>query len=204
MIDQEFDVKPYESELKLWSDWNDPGAKDFKDAAKKFYFKKQNEKCCYCRRDPRSSHGMENDLEHIVSRDENPKFTFVSKNLAIACKKCNGKKWNTPVLNSKSNSYPLSGEGFKIYHPHYDKYDEHIFVAGGRIYSAISEKGTFTISVCKLWELNKKTINDMDLIDYYDPLVEEVENLLECDSETSKKTAMRAIVGIIFAAASRI
>ncbi len=48
------------------------------------------------------------------------------------------------------NSFPKSSEAFKIVHPHFDNYDEHIEIFGRQYYVDKSIKGCITIQYCKL------------------------------------------------------
>jgi hypothetical protein len=77
---------------------------------------------------------------------------FTPRNLALSCPDCNGPKRDEETLVDPSvATYPSSGDGFLIVHPHFDYYYDHIAVAGV-VYTAVegSDKGEWTIGACDL------------------------------------------------------
>lgn len=48
------------------------------------------------------------------------------------------------------SGYPKSTNAFKIVHPHFDNYDEHIVVFRRKYYVPRTDKGSFTIFSCGL------------------------------------------------------
>ena len=64
----------------------------------------------------------------------------------------NCKKGTKEVLvNERIEEYPKDGRGFKIIHPMYDRYSDHIELVGGILYRGKTPKGRFTIDTCKLF-----------------------------------------------------
>lgn len=138
------------------SDW-DSGKKyikSFKKNLRDDMYNKQNKLCAFCRiHVPLACVPMHR--EHIVYKDEHPQWMFLPENLCVACPTCNEFKGTTEVLlNPKTPTYPKAGGGFKIIHPLYDRYSEHIELLGGVLYKAKTAKGIFTINTCHLYRVD--------------------------------------------------
>lgn len=134
---------------------------------------KQGNRCAFCR--CRVSVGTSySNLEHIVGKDDYPKFEFLPKNLVYACVKCNfSKSTKSTLVNPVSNTYPRSGGGFTIVHAHYDTFEAHLDFIDDIIITAVpgSTKGANTIKLYKLarpelaeerayeWGLDQKSLN---------------------------------------------
>ena len=127
--------------------------KSFKENLREDMYEKQNELCAFCRiHVPLSCVSMHR--EHIVFKDKHPQWMFIPENLCIACPICNGFKGTKEVLsNPQTKTYPRNGSGFKIIHPLYDKYSDHIELIGGILYRGKTEKGRFTIETCHLYRV---------------------------------------------------
>lgn len=79
---------------------------------------------------------------------------FLPENLCVVCPTCNEFKGTTEVLVDQNvKTYPTSGDGFKIIHPLYDKYSDHIELVGGILYRGKTDKGIFTINTCHLYRV---------------------------------------------------
>ena len=77
---------------------------------------------------------------------------FLPENLCVACPTCNEFKGTDEVLEDpKTASYPTTSAGFKIIHPLYDKFSDHIELVGGVLYKGKTPKGVFTINTCHLY-----------------------------------------------------
>jgi hypothetical protein len=137
---------------KLTADmWNSDELDPVKAEIKNYYKTKQNYRCSYCWQEILVNHSATWDTEHIVPRSLHPQFMFEPKNLCVACKDCNLAKSDVEVLvNKNRKSYPNISLAFKIVHPHFDNYEEHISIHIGHIYKAKSDKGKFTIINCDL------------------------------------------------------
>ncbi len=136
-------------------DW-DSGKKyiqSFKKNLRHDMYNKQNKRCAFCRLHiPLARVPMHR--EHIVYKDEHPQWMFLPENLCVACPYCNEYKGTTEVLvNPKTKNYPKVGNGFKIIHPLYDKYSDHIELVGGILYRGKTAKGVFTINTCHLYRI---------------------------------------------------
>ena len=135
----------------------------FKNEIKDHYWNGQLRRCCYCSSELQS-HKATYDAEHIIDKSGHPQFMFEYTNLAVACKVCNRGKWTaeitvgpptTPAPPSLSNDYT-------IVHPHLDEWHDHLeFDRWNRIQvKANSSKGTHTIDVCKIHNLNAARLAD--------------------------------------------
>lgn len=136
-------------------DWNSKKKyiKSFKKNLRKDMYKKQNELCAYCRiHIPLACVPMHR--EHIVYKDRHPQWMFLPENLCVACPCCNDYKKATEVLEDPLiKTYPKASNGFKIIHPFYDRYSDHIELLGGILYRGKTDKGRFTIDTCHLYRV---------------------------------------------------
>ncbi len=113
---------------------------------------KQNNKCCYCKREL-GYDIKEVDIEHIIPKSEYSDFTFEPKNLALSCPACNTKKGEKKILNRKIVRYPVHSKNCTINHAHYDDYSKNILIHDGCVFEALTTKGSHTITVCELFRL---------------------------------------------------
>ena len=127
--------------------------KSFKKNLRKDMYNKQNKLCAYCRiHVPEACVPMHR--EHIVYKDKHPRWMFLPENLCVACPSCNEFKGTTEVLdNPQTAVYPKTSGGFKIIHPLYDRYSDHIELIGGILYRGKTAKGIFTIQTCHLYRV---------------------------------------------------
>lgn len=148
-------IKELEVKGLVADDWNSRKKyiKSFKTNLRKDMYKKQNELCAFCRiHIPSACVPMHR--EHIVYKDKHPQWMFLPENLCVACPTCNEFKGTTEVLVDQNvKTYPTSGDGFKIIHPLYDKYSDHIELVGGILYRGKTDKGIFTINTCHLYRV---------------------------------------------------
>ncbi|MGS0536282.1 HNH endonuclease [Pseudoalteromonas sp. SaAl2] len=141
------------------SDWNNDnlskelaGLRSF---IRKHYRVQQNKRCAYCRKDMSVVSALNCHVEHIVPKSLHDKYMFLPKNLCVVCADCNQikKDKETLTLNQggkKRTRYPRASSGFKIVHPHFDNYEDHIDISRDNWYIDRTSKGHFTIGVCKL------------------------------------------------------
>lgn len=112
----------------------------------------QENVCCYCKanlgNDIRSV-----EIEHIIPKSREKRFTFHPKNLALSCPACNTKKSTKNVLLKPVRNYPRSSAPFRIIHAHYDKYSQHINILENCVYVPLTPKGSETITFCELFRL---------------------------------------------------
>ena len=148
------------------TDWDSQKTfiKSFKKNLRIDMYYKQNKRCAFCRiHVPLACVPLHR--EHIVYKDEHPKWMFLPENICVACPTCNEFKGTIEVLeNPPSKTYPKSSSGFKIIHPLYDKYSDHIELIGGVLYKGKTEKGCFTINTCHLYrvELAEERVDQLN------------------------------------------
>ena len=139
---------------------------NFKKNLREDMYEKQNKLCAYCRiHVPLACVPMHR--EHIVYKDEHPQWMFLPENLCVACPTCNEFKGTHEVLEDpRVATYPKTSAGFKIIHPLYDKYSDHIELVGDVLYKGKTPKGVFTIEKCHLYraELAEERV-DMKMLD---------------------------------------
>ncbi|MBU1296547.1 MAG: HNH endonuclease [Gammaproteobacteria bacterium] len=125
-----------------------------------FYREHQNFICTYCKGDISTTSAFNAQVEHIVPKALHIDFMFTPKNLCVICADCNSIKSDKEVANEEEHTtnneniirYPTTADAFKIVHPHFDEYDEHIKIVADNFYveNNNSNKGRFTIYLCKL------------------------------------------------------
>lgn len=134
-------------------DWTSKrkGIKSFKDNIRKHMFYQQGCKCAYCKMEMLL--GCSNlQKDHIVPKNPHLEWMFLPQNICVTCDKCNNNKSDIETLVDDSVvEYPSESIAFKIIHPFFDKYSEHIEIIDDLVYKAKTEKGKFTINTCKLY-----------------------------------------------------
>lgn len=135
--------------------WSDEDLELVRREIRDYYRNEQRLVCAYCRARVANRSAAGAPIEHIVSKSSNINFIFEPRNLCVVCPDCNEYKGKREVLVepvTKSRNiykYPEKTEDFRIVHPHYDDFDDHIMQAN-RIYVECSDKGGYTIYVCNL------------------------------------------------------
>ncbi|MEY9768561.1 5-methylcytosine-specific restriction endonuclease McrA [Sinorhizobium fredii] len=156
-------------------EWKSSAHDNAKAALKKALFDAQSGRCVYCRRPIKEEIGH-NEIDHILpklqSGDEDkftsndrrnrrstagyPTFTFVPRNLALACKRCNQRKGTFDARKYRhidpNAAYSLDEDYYDWVHPHIHDYSDHIEIIEGFIFHAkdASPNGECVISVCGL------------------------------------------------------
>lgn len=140
--------------------WTSDSLQDLRVRIRDFYREKQNYTCPYCKGNVSITSAFNAQVEHIVPKALHIEFMFTPHNLCVICADCNTIKSNKEVNNEHVHTtknadikrYPTSSNAFKIVHPHFDNYDEHITIIANEFYieNNDSEKGRFTIFTCKL------------------------------------------------------
>lgn len=131
--------------------------KAFRKEVRDYYRAEQNFTCPYCGRLREEFHGGQWDIDHIIPKSSYPEYLYTPQNLAVTCKDCNTNKSNKDPLSSplvNGSPYPLNKSEYKIIHPHFDPYDEHIILSkdknGRSCHEVISVKGRNTFQMCNL------------------------------------------------------
>ncbi|NIA00731.1 HNH endonuclease [Massilia sp. CCM 8734] len=138
-------------------DWGHSSFDWLKEHLKTGLRKQQCDRCCYCRRTLRFDKGPV-EIEHVVNKAKGgmyAHFTFILKNLALACKDCNNGKGQKVVLRTPlpaHSAYPSSSAPFLWVHPHFHNYSDHILIHDAWVYEAKggSLEGNAVIGKCKL------------------------------------------------------
>jgi len=155
----------------------------FKKRYKRFLRIAQKGVCCYCLR-PLGDDG-DVDLEHIIEKDIAPTIKFKMKNLALACGRCNGNKeaWRKILHTARvktikakftnlgsatiemsvaswidgdyASHLDLQDQAYRMYHPHFHVYSDHIEYRSNLIYVYKTLLGENTIKSLKLSDLSE-------------------------------------------------
>jgi len=139
-------------------DWGAEDLEPLRSAVREYYRVKQKGRCAYCKKDVSLRSASNCHVEHIAPKSKYQQFMFEPKNLCVICADCNEIKReqevhvrepDTIAPKKAPKQYPRSSNAFRIVHPHFDTYDDHIFVFG-QFYVDKSDKGLFTIGACML------------------------------------------------------
>lgn len=134
-------------------DWGCDELEKVRCEARDHYRAVQRHVCAYCHQivSQRSAAGAT--VEHIACRSVYPQFMFEPKNLCVVCPDCNEFKRarealaDPTIIAKNPKRYPKKSESFRIYHPHFDVYSDHIKRAG-ILYLTPTAKGAYTAYVC--------------------------------------------------------
>jgi uncharacterized protein (TIGR02646 family) len=168
-----------ESTTFTYADWSNGDLEALRKEIRNHYRNEQKGSCSYCKQPVSLVSALNCHVEHIVPKSLHLKFMFTSKNLCVICADCNQIKREQETLGeipeTMSNptgrvNYPTASSSFKIVHPHFDNYDDHILIVNGYYIDKGSKKGNFTIGACNLnrklgvfgWE--PEIVNDTKLI----------------------------------------
>jgi hypothetical protein len=144
---------------QVGSYWADSALDQLRSRVKTFYIAAQKTRCCYCNRHLGSENHRLWDVEHVASRSKHARFMFKPTNLAASCPDCNGRKGEHEALkNPKRKTYPKQSSDFRMLHPHFDTFDDHIH-QNGMVYLPKTEKGKNTIYACDLMRFAQKFID---------------------------------------------
>ncbi len=133
--------------------WGDSELEVVRVSIRNFYRIQQGGNCVYCQKPVPIRSARGSDVEHIAPKSIYPQFLFEPRNLCVACTDCNEAKREKEVFAKPKNNpkrYPTTGGAFKIVHPHFDDYSEHIQILAGGHYLPFTEKGYFTTGACDL------------------------------------------------------
>lgn len=104
--------------------------KSLKDRIRQFHLSRHDETCCYCRRILSDAEKIEIDREHILPKSRFSHYAYEIWNLAASCKTCNmtykGNKIDflTEIITTLDDA--LNVNNYKIIHPNFEKYSDHI------------------------------------------------------------------------------
>lgn len=155
--DRELIERKSKDPLFSYQNWGDEDLKDLRKVIRDYY-RDEQKSCTYCRKDISIQSASNSHVEHLIPKSKALNFIFEPKNLCVVCSDCNDIKKEKEVLSAVDNTikrkkeykrYPTSTNAYLIYHPHFDKYEDHIFKCGD-IYIDCSPKGSYTMMICKL------------------------------------------------------
>lgn len=147
-----------EDPAKASTYWSDDEVSPVRKEIKAHYITEQQHLCCYCGLPDPSTHGLDWDVEHIVPRKLHPNFLFTPVNLGVACRECNASKSAKETLVDPADStYPATSEAFRVVHPHFDEWSDHI-LRDHLTYASFTEKGRWTIQECRLNRFDERVV----------------------------------------------
>lgn len=138
--------------------WGDAELEAVRKEIRDYYKIVQDGKCAFCQQPVSLVSALNCQVEHIVPKMLHEDFIFTPTNLCVICADCNQIKRDQETLNeipetmtkaSKRKKYPRSSGAFKIVHPHFDVWKDHIIIFDD-LYVDQTMKGHFTIGACKL------------------------------------------------------
>ena len=140
------------TEITAREKWQHEDFRPVYEKAKLKLLENQKRTCFYCQK---RLHYITNEdwhIDHIVSIDEDARHVFTEFNLILSCKWCNRRKNSKPVIVKKLTGavYSTSAANYRIIHPRYDKYSDHIDILADTLYTGITAKGRYTKDVCNL------------------------------------------------------
>lgn len=140
--------------------WDKQTLKPIKDDIRDYLYNINNNRCFFCK--SKINNGSNNEtIEHILSKDKYPNFTFNPYNLTLACSDCNRIKNAEDVLNKNIQNaenldfdyYPSNSNDYIIVHPYFDDYSDHIYI-DDIFYLGKDYKGKNTIKFYNLTRLS--------------------------------------------------
>ncbi len=151
--------------IKHKEHWENDCLNDFKRRFRKAMLPKQNYRCAYCRLELHPNE-VTPEIDHIMPKSLKTTWMYEPFNLCLSCKACNTKKSNKNVLqnNVLDDVLPHDSASFKIIHPYIDRYSDNIELVGNILYKGISDKGIYTIQLCKLDRYEVAAVRAMELI----------------------------------------
>jgi hypothetical protein len=151
-----YELLPADQQLSSY--WTNVALDQLRSRVKKYYIQAQGTRCGYCNRHLATNNHRVWDIDHVVCRSKHPRFMFEAVNLIASCPDCNLRKGDHEVLvNAKRKTYPLESAAFRIVHPHFDAFQDHIHQLG-MVYLPKTIKGKNTIYTCDLMRFAQKFI----------------------------------------------
>lgn len=149
--------------------WGDDVLQPVRREIREYYRTVQRLTCVYCLGPISSYSAFGAQIEHIVPKSQYLDFMFEPKNMCVICPDCNEFKSSRevlvkPVLAASRVNYPKNPLLFRIVHPHFDSYEEHI-AKFNRLYVECSDKGGYTIYICNLNRFYRKFGRCDELVD---------------------------------------
>ncbi|WGW34389.1 HNH endonuclease [Pseudomonas aeruginosa] len=157
LTDEDLDlIEKWKASGKTHRDWGCKELEPLRVRIRAYYRLKQKGICAYCANEVSVIAANNANIEHILPKSHYQKFIFETKNMCIICADCNQAKGNSLVENEQEEiikgeaiRYPSASARFKIIHPLYDEYNDHI-KKRKLAYIGITKKGLKTIAICDL------------------------------------------------------
>ncbi|MGD4551572.1 HNH endonuclease [Xanthomonas citri pv. citri] len=155
--------------------WSDATLEPVRVEVRDHYRRVQRLACAYCLNLLSIRSAMGSPVEHIAPKAMYLGYMFEPLNLCVCCPDCNEYKSNRevhvdpPIKGYLPVAYPNDPEKFRIVHPHFDEYSQHIRRAG-ILYIPLSEKGSCTFYVCHLGRylselgMTEELFNDLNAV----------------------------------------
>jgi len=171
--------------------WNEEAVDPIRAEIKNHYIAEQEYTCVYCKRQIATANKAMWDAEHVICRDKAPRFMFTPQNLAVSCRDCNIAKGQTEVRTTMRKKFPKESKHYRIVHPHFDNYSDHIRWIGD-ICVPLSDKGVETQVTCGLTRFTAKLLG-VDGVLVNPDFDKYVGNLLKAKDKAEAKAAIAAI-----------
>ncbi|MCL1078147.1 hypothetical protein D5R81_09630 [Parashewanella spongiae] len=183
-------------------DWSKDDLQEVRSTIRAFYRNEQRGICAYCKEHVSLVAAGNANIEHIAPKSLYPNFIFEPKNLCVICCDCNQIKKDQEVLDKIPNTverqdiklYPRSSGAFKVVHPFFDNYDEHIIIKG-KLYIDLTDKGHFTIGACKLNRYTRQFGVEQEFIDD-DEITALMNEFMESKSSIQKAKILQKISNV--------
>ncbi|ENR4570445.1 HNH endonuclease [Acinetobacter baumannii] len=195
-----YDKKSYQ----IWNDEKNNDVNSFRTLIRNHYLSDQKFTCFYCRQYIFSTNGLHWQVEHILPKSIFPQFLFEPRNLIIICPDCNREKsdQNPHVEGERAcnrPNYPRTSSRFKIIHPLFDNYEEHIERVPANhceypdhyFLKAHTQKGKATVRMCYLDRFTQEFAGYKDM---RGKQVESLDVFLERDLNALTKEQKKALV----------
>lgn len=176
---------------KLSTYWGDGAVEPVRAEIKDHYITEQQYVCIYCKRQVVTENKAMWDAEHVIAREKVPSFMFTPYNLAISCRDCNIAKGQKEVRTTTRKKFPNQSKHYRIVHPHFDNYEDHIRWIGD-ICVPLSDKGTATLEVCGLTRFTAKLLG-IDGVLISPGFDKHLGDLLKAKNKLDAKAAIAAI-----------
>lgn len=169
--------------------WKSDNLKELKSRIKQFHLTKQDEQCCYCKKEFHGEFSFDIDIEHILPKGHKSfkRFMFHIWNLSVACKRCNMsiKREKITFISTLDEALkqPQSSQTYKFIHPNFDEYFQHIELVSEKVnnfkfikYNIInnSDKGIFTYDFFELMKLEIDTLDKIQGLTPIEPIADSI------------------------------
>jgi hypothetical protein len=149
--------------LSVAGGWDDDEAEGLRRKIKDHFMAVDVPCCCYCRLSMSPWHRITIDVEHVLPKQQFPRFTFDPRNLNISCKRCNMEIKGTDIafyLGQANEAAPFRSQLYSFAHPNLDAPNDHLQILSLQVnaklliwYLRQTPKGEFTYEYFELNEI---------------------------------------------------